>query len=55
MICYEDVDDNFFCCDMCLLDIYDYSICNKQLKIMEVIEKLHRRNIYKINENKNWK
>jgi hypothetical protein len=42
MICYEDVDYNFFCCNMCLLDIYDYSICNKQLKLMEVI------NIYTI-------
>jgi len=48
MICYEDVDDNFFCCYTCLLDIYDYSICNKQLKIMEVIKYLHYKNIYKI-------
>lgn len=50
MICYEDVDIdyNFFCCNICLLDIYDYSICNKHLKLLEVIEKLHHKNIYKI-------
>ena len=48
MICYDDVDDKFFCCYLCLLDIYDYSICNKQLKLMEVIKQLHRINIYKI-------
>jgi len=46
MICYEDVDDKFFCCDGCLLDIYEYSICNKQLKLMEVIKQLHHKNIY---------
>ena len=46
MICYEDIDYNFFCCNECLLDIYDYSICNKQLKLMEVIKHLHYKNIY---------
>ena len=47
MICYEDVDDKFFCCVECLLDIYDYSICNKQLKLLEVIKQIHHKNIYK--------
>jgi hypothetical protein len=47
MICYDtDILNNFFCCK-CLLDIYDYSICNKQLKLMEVIKNLHYKNIYK--------
>ena len=49
MICYlNEVDDNFFCCNECLLEIYTYSICNKQLKLMEVIKYLHHKNIYKI-------
>lgn len=56
MICYlNDVDYIFFCCNECLLDIYDYSICNKQLKLMQVIKQLHHKKIYGINENKNWK
>ncbi len=46
MICYEEIL-TIFCCDICLLDIYDYSICNKQLKLMEVIKHLHHKNIYK--------
>ena len=46
MVCYEEIEFNFFCCDGCLLDIYDYSICNKQLKLMEVIKQLHHKNIY---------
>jgi len=48
MICYEDVEFNFFCCDICLLDIYICSISNNELKIMEVIKYLHYKNIYKI-------
>ena len=47
MICYEDVDDKFFCCVECLLEIYTYSVCNKQLKLIEVIKNLHYKNIYK--------
>ena len=47
MICYDDVNCDFFCCDGCLLDIYDYSICNKQLKLIDVIKQLHYKNIYK--------
>ena len=50
MICYEDVDDKFFCCVECLLDIYDYSICsisNNELKLIDVIKQLHHKNIYK--------
>jgi hypothetical protein len=47
MVCYlSDVDYNFFCCNMCLLEVYNYCICNKQLKLMEVIKYLHRINIY---------
>jgi hypothetical protein len=47
MVCYDfDIDDKFFCCNMCLLDIYDYSICNKDIKLMEVIKHLHDKNIY---------
>ena len=38
MLCYED-NNIFFCCK-CLLDIYEYSICNKQLKLLEVIQQL---------------
>lgn len=56
MVCYDDILYNFFCCDMCLLDIYDYSICNKQLKLLEVIKYLHHKNIYKNKtENENIK
>lgn len=48
MICYDtDILSNFFCCNCCLLDIYDYSICNKHLKLLEVIKYLHHKNIYK--------
>lgn len=46
MICYDDLDSLFFCCDMCLLDIYDYSICNKQLKLLDVIKYLHYKKTY---------
>ena len=50
MICYDDVNlsYNFFCCDGCLLDIYICSISNNELKLMEVIEKLHHKNIHNI-------
>jgi hypothetical protein len=49
MVCYDfDIDDKFFCCNMCLLDIYICSISNNELKLIEVIEKLHHKNIYKI-------
>ena len=51
MVCYSnDVFNNFFCCDKCLLEIYTYSICNKQLKLKEVIKQLHHKSIknYKI-------
>jgi hypothetical protein len=49
MLCYDDIEDNFFCCD-CLLNIFEYSICNKHLKLMEVIELLY----YNKTENKNY-
>ena len=45
MICY-DMYNEFFCCK-CLLDIYNCSISNKQLKLLEVIKQLHHKNIYK--------
>lgn len=48
MICYEDIEFNFFCCDMCLLEIYECCICNKQLKLIDIIKRLHHKKIYKI-------
>jgi len=47
MVCYDaDINDKFFCCNICLLEIYNYCICNKQLKLMEVIKQLHYKNIF---------
>jgi len=48
MVCYlNDFEYNFFCCDICLLEIYICSISNNELKLMEVIKYLHHKNIYK--------
>ena len=55
MLCYlNDVDYNFFCCNKCLLKVYEYSICNQRLKLMEVIKQLHHKNIYKIDIKNNY-
>ena len=55
MLCYlNDVDYNFFCCNKCLLKVYEYSICNQRLKLMEVIKQLHHKNIYKIDLKNNY-
>ena len=44
MVCYDDKygNDNFFCCNMCLLEIYNKSICNKQdIPLLDIIKKIH--------------
>ena len=48
MICYDDILTNFFCCNECLLEIYVCCICNKQLKLIDIIKQLHHKKIYKI-------
>ena len=55
MLCYlNDVLTDFFCCNKCLIEVYEYSICNQRLKLMEVIKQLHHKNIYKIDIKNNY-
>jgi len=55
MVCYDaDINDKFFCCNICLLEIYDYCcISNNQLKLLEIIKRLHHKHIHKIDFVKN--
>jgi len=49
MICYDsDENINNLFCNCCLLDIYECSIYNKHLKLIDIISHLHHKNIYKI-------
>jgi len=41
MVCYDDIRDCVFCSN-CLLEIYNKSICNKQvIPLLDTIKKIH--------------